>query len=284
MSEDRIFRTAPEEKYYDNKSRASIFFRVLIQKFWKLIEFNLIYLVISIPAIIVSCFIGIYITNSLLPAVEADFFAFLFVYGFPPMVLLMAIPVIAFGPAQAGMAYILRCFSYERPTFYWSDFKDKMKENFKQSLVVSLINLAAFIFLLFDFYLYGQISQNTDNLLFYVANIFLFMILILFIMMAMYIYPMMVSYELKTKYLYKNAFLFSIGRFLPNLVVLFICFLLILAPVLIVVYVGNAMVLAIIYLYYMVLGFSLPGLVSSFFINPVIDKYLKPAPAQANSE
>lgn len=280
MDKNIIFDTAPEEKYDDTRSGAVILFRVFAQKFWKLIGFNLIYLILNIPAIIVSYFLGIYLINLLSPVsgATADLVAFLFVYGFPPMILLMAIPVIAVGPAQAGLTYILRCFSYQKPTFYWSDFKDKMKENFKQSLVVSLINLAAFIFLLFDFNLYNQISKNADNLLFSIFNGILFLILILFIMMAMYIYPMMVTYELKTKYLYKNAFLFSIGRFLPNLAVLILCGLLILAPLFIVVYTGSVLALIIMYLYYIVIGFTLPNLVSNFFINPVIDKYLKPAP------
>jgi uncharacterized membrane protein len=94
----------------------------------------------------------------------------------------------------------------------------------------------------------------------------------------------MVTYELKIKDLYKNAFLFSIGRFLPNIAVLLICVLLIIAPLLIVVFSGSAVALAVVYIYYILLGFTLPGLVINFFINPIIDKYLKPAPSQEVSE
>ncbi len=276
--EEKVFSVAPEEVYEDNRSRTTIFFQVLGRKFWKLIEFNLFYVVFNIPAIVISYFLSGYLIGSLPLAIEspADIVVFLFVYGFPPMMLLMAIPVIAVGPAQAGLTYLLRCFSYEMPTFYWSDFKDKMRENFKQGLIVSLINLAAFIFILLDFYLYGQLSKNESSLLLAAANGILFLILILFIMMCMYIYPMMVTYELKIKYLYKNAFLFSIGRFLPNIAVLLICVLLIMAPLLIVVFTGSAVALAVIYIYYILLGFTLPGLAINFFINPIIDKYLKP--------
>lgn len=284
--EEKVFNVAPEEVYEDNRSRITIFFQVLGRKFWKLIQFNLIYLVFNIPAIVISYFLSGYLISSIPLTMEspADIVAFLFVYGFPPMILLMAIPVIAVGPAQAGLTYLLRCFSYETPTFYWSDFKDKMKENFKQGLIVSLINLAAFIFLLLDFHLYSQLSKNGSSILLAAANGILFLILILFIMMCMYIYPMMVTYELKLKYLYKNAFLFSIGRFLPNIAVLLISILLIMAPMLIVLFTGSAIALAVIYIYYILLGFTLPGLAINFFINPVIDKYLKPAPSQEVSE
>ncbi len=282
MNEEKVFNVSPEEKYEDNRSRLTIFFQVLGRKIWKLIEFNLIYAIFNIPAIVISIFLSGYFISSLPLTMEApaDIAVYLFFYGFPPMMLLMAIPINAVGPAQAGLTYILRCFSYEMPTFYWSDFKDKMKENFKQGLIVSLINLAVFIFILLDFYLYSQINKDGSIMLLAVANGMLFLIMLLFIMMGMYIYPMMVTYELKIKYLYKNAFLFSIGRFLPNLAVLFICVLLVLAPLLIVAFSGSVMVLAIIYVYYILLGFTLPGLVINFFINPVIDKHLKPASSQ----
>lgn len=284
--EEKVFDVAPEEVYEDNRSRITIFFQVLGRKFWKLIQFNLIYLVFNIPLIVISYFLSGYLISPLTPAVEspADIIVLMFVYGFPPMMLLMSIPVLAVGPSQAGLAYLLRCFSYEIPTFYWSDFKDKIKENLKQGLIVSVINLAAFIFLLLDFYLYGQLTRNGSSLLLAAANGILFLILILFIMMCMYIYPMMVTYELKIRHLYKNAFLFSIGRFLPNIAVLLICALLLIAPSLIVVFTGSVTVLAVIYIYYLLLGFTLPGLVINFFINPVIDKYLKPAPSEEISD
>ena len=284
--EEKVFSFAPEEVYEDNRNRTTIFFQVLGRKFWKLIQFNLIYLILNIPAIIISYFLSCYLINSLSLSAETpdQIIAFFLVYGFPPMILLMAIPVIAVGPVQAGLSYLLRCFSYELPTFYWSDFKDKIKENYKQGLIVSSINLAAFIFLLIDFHLYSQLSNNGNSMLLAAANGLLILILILFIMMCMYIYPMMVAYDLKIRHLYKNAFLFSMGRFLPNIAVLLICILLITAPLLIVVFTGNIMVLSAIYIYYILLGFTLPGLVINFFINPVIDKYLKAAPSQENSK
>jgi hypothetical protein len=159
-----------------------------------------------------------------------------------------------------------------------------MKENLKQGIAVSLINLVAIVLLIIDFYLYDQMTDNGSNFMLSAANGLLIVVFLLFVMMSMYIYPMMVSYELNLKNLYKNAFLFSIGRFLPNLGVLIICFLLVIGPMAVVMFSGNAIVLVIVYIYYLILGFSLPGLVLNFFINPAIDKYLRPAPAQGNKE
>ncbi|MGI6622009.1 MAG: YesL family protein [Acetivibrionales bacterium] len=284
--EEKIFDVAPGEKYVDDRSRMTIFFQVLGRKFWKLISMNLIFLIFNIPSIIISFFLSGYVINVFSPFIENadEMAAVLFVYSFPLLMFLMVIPAITVGPAQAGLTYLLRCFSYELPTFYWSDFKDKMKENLKQGIAVSLINLVAIVLLIIDFYLYGQMTDNGSNFMLSAANGLLIVVFLLFVMMSMYIYPMMVSYELNLKNLYKNAFLFSIGRFLPNLGVLIICFLLVIGPMAVVMFSGNAIVLVIVYIYYLILGFSLPGLVLNFFINPAIDKYLRPAPAQGNKE
>ena len=284
--EEKIFDVAPGEKYVDDRSRMTIFFQVLGRKFWKLISMNLIFLIFNIPSIIISFLLSGYVINVFSPFIENadEMAAVLFVYSFPLLMFLMVIPAITVGPAQAGLTYLLRCFSYELPTFYWSDFKDKMKENLKQGIAVSLINLVAIVLLIIDFYLYGQMTDKGSNFMLSAANGLLIVVFLLFVMMSMYIYPMMVSYELNLKNLYKNAFLFSIGRFLPNLGVLIICFLLVIGPMAVVMFSGNAIVLVIVYIYYLILGFSLPGLVLNFFINPAIDKYLRPAPAQGNKE
>lgn len=282
--EEKIFDVAPGEKYVDDRSKVTIFFQVLGRKFWKLMSMNLIFVIFNIPSIIISFFLSGYVTNIFTPIIQSsdDLVAILFVYGFPAMVFLMVVPVITVGPAQAGLTYLLRCFSYELPTFYWSDFKDKMKENLKQGIIVSLINLVAVVLLLIDFFLYDQISSTGANFVLSAANGLLIVVFLLFMMMGMYIYPMMVSYELKLKNLYKNAFLFSIGRFLPNLGVLLINFLLVIGPMAVVMFTGNAIALVIVYIYYILLGFTLPGLIMNFFINPVVDKYLKPEAIQEN--
>lgn len=282
--EEKIFDVSPGEKYVDDRSRMTIFFQVFIRKFWKLMGMNLMFLIFNIPSIIISFFLSGYVTDLFSPVIENsnDLVAILFVYGFPLLMFLMIVPVITVGPAQAGLTYLLRCFSYEMPTFYWSDFKDKMKENLKQGIIVSLINLVAIVLLIVDFYLYGQISNSSSSFLLSAASGLLIVVFVLFMMMGMYIYPMMVTYELKLKNLYKNAFLFSIGRFLPNLGVLLICLLLVIGPMAVVMFTGSAIALVIVYIYYLILGFTLPGLIINFFINPIIDKYLKPDLTQEN--
>lgn len=234
------------------------------------------FLVFNIPAIIISYFLSVYLVALFIPEAAnipiTEFSMLVFDSGFPTAMFFMAIPIITVGPAQAGLTYLLRCYSYERPTFNWSDFKDKMKENMKQGIIVSLINLFILIFLLFDLYLYPKVTDG--GVLFSIANGLIIMVFILFVMASLYIYPMMVTYELRIRDLYKNAILFALARFVPNLVILALCFLVIIGPTLIFLLTANGIVLMVTYVFYLFLGFTLPGLIINFLINPVMDKYL----------
>ena len=241
MTEERVFEVAPGEEYVDDRSRMTIFFQVLVKKFWKLINVNFMYMIFNIPAIIVSFILSVFILNAFFPynvvsISQDEMWVSLFAIGIPVCMFLMVVPVISVGPAQAGMSYLLRCFSYEMPTFNWSDFKDKMRDNFKQGILVSFINLFVLVFAVYDLYLYSQLNL-TNNILFPIANGLLVSFFVIFLMMNLYIYPMMVNYHIKNKYFYKNAFLFAFAKLLPNFGVLLLCFILIIGPVLLGMYI-----------------------------------------------
>lgn len=275
MADEPIFERAPGEKYEDNRSRLSIFFGVFARKFWKLVTVNFMFLLFNIPAVIISYFLSTFLVMLFMPEAgsSAEEFGLLVLYsGFPTVMFFMAVPLITVGPAQAGLTYLMRCFSYERPTFDWSDFKDKMKENMKQGIIASLINLFVLLFLILDLYLYPRVANN--NALFSVANGLMIMVFILFLMASLYIYPMMVTYRLKLRDIYKNAVLFALARFVPNLATLILCFLVIIGPTLIFSATSSGIILGLIYIYYLSLGFALPGLIINFMVNPAMDKYM----------
>jgi uncharacterized membrane protein YesL len=278
MPEEPIFSVAPGEKVEDDRSRLGIFFGVLGRKFWKLITTNAMFMLFNIPALIIGFILSIFMLSLFYPETaessREELLTLLFADGFPTVFLFMAIPALTTGPAQAGLTYILRCYSYEQPVFQWMDFKDKMKENFKQGTIVSLINLFLLAFLIYDFYLYSNLAQFSGPLL-PIANGLLIIVFIIFFMVSMYLYPMMVTYSLKTKDLYKNAMLFAVARFLPNLGILLICLVLILGPIVLVRLTSSVLVLTLVYAFYVTFGFTLPGLIINSYINPTIDKYLK---------
>jgi uncharacterized membrane protein YesL len=91
------------------------------------------------------------------------------------------------------------------------------------------------------------------------------MTLILFLMMHMYIYPMLVTFKLTVKQLYKNAFVFAIIKFFPNLGILLLCIILILASFY---YTFIGVVLLVF------ITFSFIGLITNFYVYPSLQKYI----------
>ena len=61
--------------------------------------------------------------------------------------------------------------------------------------------------------------------------------------------------------------LFSIAKFVPNLGILLLCLVLILAPIIITKLTGNIIFMFVVYMYYFALGFSCRGFIINFCIN-----------------
>jgi len=77
---------------------------------------------------------------------------------------------------------------------------------------------------------------------------------------------MLITFRLSVKQIYKNAFIFSIIRFFPNLGILALCSVLALLPLLLLPVVGILMFLFI--------TMSLIGLITNFYVYPVLKKYM----------
>ena len=77
-----------------------------------------------------------------LSGVMSTFFLFLF-----PCILIT-------GPAQAGMAYVMRNWARDEHAFPWSDFKDAVKDNWKQALGISAITglLPYIVYVAYNFF------------------------------------------------------------------------------------------------------------------------------------
>ena len=75
---------------------------------------------------------------------------------------LWCIPCIAItGPVQAGLAYVTRNWSRDEHAFIWADFKDALKENWKQGLLVSAITSVVPLILYVGYQFYGQQALNS---------------------------------------------------------------------------------------------------------------------------
>ncbi len=203
------------------------------------------------------------------------YFACCIVFYFPLLVVLFAggfkttgfylsmLPIILTGPFTAGFTRILRDYVREYPAFLFSDYKDAVKENWKQglaSMAVTVLGTALLIFA-FDFY-----SKNAkSNSFFVVLEGLVFIVGILFAFMQYYLFPMLITFKMKLKDIYRNAVLFAflgIGRnFLVTAVV---------AAVLVLTIAFRYLAV----LFYLVLIPSAIGFLINFAAWPILKKYM----------
>jgi hypothetical protein len=211
-----------EIKPDDPKPPALIhFFNLLLRKIVSLIQLNILHVLLNFFVIgFIYVFTQIFMQAGIIdminvgvPANEnlaaANYFAKFFVCLF-----FFCVPVICFGPFQAGFAYVNVCFVNEKNTFVFSDYIQKARENFKKAGIISLINLAVFYV--------AAVAVNA-----YMLNLASYGILgiaFLVFLMNMYIWPLLVTVELSIKDIYKNAITFVYMRFYINLIALLVSF------------------------------------------------------------
>ncbi len=190
--------------------------------------------------------------------------------------LFILIPAIAItGPATAGVAYVTRNWARDEHAFIWSDFRDAVKENWKQALAVSSITGLMPVILYVCWMFYGDMA--TQNMLFVIPQALTVMLTVLWMCSLTYLYPLMVTYRLKFSQLLRNGLLLTVGRLpmslglkllslVPALIAAVVSFL---TPY----FIYAVMILG---LYYIVFGFALSRFVGVSYANSVFDRYINP--------
>jgi uncharacterized membrane protein YesL len=127
---------------------------------------------------------------------------------------LLLIPAIAItGPAQAGMALVVRNWARDEHAFVWSDFLDAVKGNWKQALGASLMTGVVPLVVLVSYQFYGAMAENST--FFVVPQMLVIGLGVIWSLALVYMYPMMVTYKMSFRTLLRNSLLLAMGR-LPH--------------------------------------------------------------------
>lgn len=245
------------------KPRIILFFQIYQRRFWDLVKLNLLFTLFNIPALLSAALIlmlfsanfqGLFAEETLLG--YSLFFAFCTVF--------LSIPVITTGPAQAGFTYVLRNYTRQEHAFIWWDFKEHAKNNFKQGLLISLIDFLVVLFVFIDIYIYINAGINSIFLSISVYIVILFFAI--YLMMHLYIYPILVTFKLSLKHTYKNAFIFAMIKLLPNMGILILCLALSIIPFLFL-----PVIAAILFPF---ITLSTIGFITNFYAYPALEKFM----------
>lgn len=250
----------------DGPPKASIlvFFGIYSRKFWNLVKINLMFNLFNLPAVLAVIFASMYVFQNQMADDPAMDLLIRFIFGS----IVVCIPLITIGPVQAGYTYILRNYSREEHAFLWWDFKEHALKNFKQSAIISIIDF--FVLILFgiiiNFYFKYITDSNTIAMIMIFARTLIIMAFIVYIIMHMYIYPILVTFKLTIRQVYKNAFIFALAKFLPNLGILLLCAFLILLS-----FYFSALIGIVLFVFITV---STVSLITNFYVYPKLKKYM----------
>lgn len=142
--------------------------------------------------------------------------------------ILLSLPLVTGGLAEAGLTYITRNAAREKYAFPCADFFATIRRNWKQALLAGIIRLVVNAIFILNIYFYGSAvlspTEGAENAVFLSGVLLVVNLLgmLLFSFMNYYVFMLIVTFSLKLKQIYKNAFLFAIANLYQNLLI-FIC-------------------------------------------------------------
>jgi uncharacterized membrane protein YesL len=119
---------------------------------------------------------------------------------------LIAVLAITWGWQNTGVTYILRGLVRGDGVFMFSDYFYAIKKNFKQGLILGLMDAGIIIVLMIDFmYTWSARSNYWSYLMFFAVTA----LIIVYLFMRMYIYLMMITFNISLYKMLKNALIFT---------------------------------------------------------------------------
>lgn len=206
------------------KKGVFLFFELLGRKIGKFVQINILYFIASLPMLAVGFLLGTFFARYAGNIMGVDL-------SQNPVILTMAslffcvcfVVFIGSGPASAALANFNRCAIREEHTYVAADFCEFYRKNFKQSMIVSIINPIIAFALMFGMMFYGVQYLTTPNSVFWlVAMIIMGIVLAIFAGACFYIYQLMITFENTVFELYKNAVILSLMSLPQNVLYIII--------------------------------------------------------------
>ena len=232
------FKPGPGVSKNERKKKGVfLYLDIVFRKFMKLMQANFLYTVISIPflylsfqflAPLVMAAIGINTSIKLEGYTEEQLMqmsAMLEVF-FRMTISLLIFNFIGFAPISAAYAFVTRCFTRGEHAWLISDGKDMIKSNFKQSILLFVMDVVILFFATNAIYFYRNLEmQNAGGMgnVFFFLRYIMYSVLAIFVFMHYYIYQIMVTYECKFKDLLKYSLIFALAKLPMTVILTVIC-------------------------------------------------------------
>ena len=193
------------------------FFDIVYHRFSKLVGLNLLYTICSLPVIAVYFALTSLVSTSLLP-VDAGTITASDITTLSGIISIFLFVILGGGPLSPGFIYVIRNFCRREHAFVWSDFFEHIKNNFKQSIVIFIIDVIVMFFMFFN--LNALIS--TPEIFFGYSQPFaivMALVFVLYVAARMYLYPLMVTFDSPLKTIIKTSIMLCMLK-LPQSIIM----------------------------------------------------------------
>ena len=256
-------------------NRWQLFWEMLRVRFSALIRLNLMYVVAWLPTMIVIM-IGAMSLLTGLTGEDGEMVENVMELAqsilFSTLVLLIPCVTIT-GIVTPGVAYVTRNWSRDEHAFIWSDFKDAVKENWKQGLVLSLITSLVPLIVYTCWNFYGSLA-STQSAVMIVPQVLVLMVGVIWYLALTYMHPLIVSYKLKLKDVLRNGVLLAIARLPMSVGIRLLHCVPMAIGVGLAFFVSPMYCILGLFAYYLIIGFSLSRFVTASYTNAVFDRFI----------
>lgn len=203
------------DKNAPKKKGVALYFELFFRHFWDFIKENMLYVLFSLPMFLVLYFMVSIFDVFSIGRVAAENDLLLYYEALKLFYIITVLILCGSGPASAAMAYMMRCVTRETHCFLWSDFLDKLKENFKQGLLLSVMDVLLLTLILpvaIRFY-YLQMMQ-TGQLVWMILLALLTVAVLAYVLLHQYFYQFIITFKLTFAAALKNSLLMALS-YLP---------------------------------------------------------------------
>ena len=256
-------------------NRWQLFWEMLRVRLSALVRLNLMYVVPWLPTMIVLMIGALSFLTSLNNMVDSGEMIAVgeLLGGVVAPTLLLLVPCITItGPFTSGVCYVTRNWARDEHAFIWSDFKDAVKENWKQSLVISFVTSLVPLMLYVCWNFYGAMANS--NAFMVVPQVLTMMIGLMWCLGVTYFHPLIVSYKLRMRDVIRNGLLLAVARLPMSIGLRLLHALPMIIGVVLMLFVSPMYCMLGLFAYYLLIGFSLSRFVTASYTNAVFDKYI----------
>ena len=256
-------------------NRWQLFWEMLRVRLSALVRLNLMYVVPWLPTMIVLMIGALsFLTslNNMVDSGEAIAVGELLGGVVAPTLLLLVPCITITGPFTSGVCYVTRNWARDEHAFIWSDFKDAVKENWKQSLVISFVTSLVPLMLYVCWNFYGAMANS--NAFMVVPQVLTMMIGLMWCLGVTYFHPLIVSYKLRMRDVMRNGLLLAVARLPMSIGLRLLHALPMIIGVVLMLFVSPMYCMLGLFAYYLLIGFSLSRFVTASYTNAVFDKYI----------